>query len=182
MVITRLPRTASWFPRAVLVLAFLFLWSIPRQAGDQRAILNQVFAGAEFRQKTIFVTRNIRERVRELVGRAPKASMLYITEAWIDGRVAGRAFEIHHRIRTKSQRVLVCLDAGNQVRYLEILDFREPPEYKSPRRWLELFYGHSRPADIRPGDNIPVISGATLTSRKFALELQKYLAILNAAS
>jgi hypothetical protein len=82
----------------------------------------------------------------------------------LDGRPLGAAYFDAHRVRTLQEVLMVVVDPRGRVSRIEILGFAEPPDYMAPDGWLDLFTGR----DLAPGTSsrgdIPVLTGATLTS------------------
>ncbi|GIX42494.1 MAG: hypothetical protein KatS3mg129_2227 [Leptospiraceae bacterium] len=84
-------------------------------------------------------------------------------------------------VRTKEMSIMVVLKPDYTIQRLYLISFYEPIEYKPPERWLNLFKNKNRKDQLIPGIDIPVISGATLTSRtvsemvRLTLKLAKLL-------
>jgi len=82
-----------------------------------------------------------------------------------------------HTVRTMVETVLIALDREGVVRSVEVLAFHEPEDYLPPSRWLALLPGRSLDEDLRPGEAMPPISGATLTARAITDAVRRALAI-----
>jgi len=91
--------------------------------------------------------------------------------------ILGNAILLQKRIRTKNAAVLYIVDNNNSMVGLEIINFKEPIEYKPSRTWQEIFIGKSSEDTLRAGDDIPTISGATLSARAISQSARLALAI-----
>ncbi|HEY6101424.1 MAG TPA: FMN-binding protein, partial [Anaeromyxobacter sp.] len=62
-----------------------------------------------------------------------------------------------------------------------VLAFLEPEEYRPPERWLARFEGKGAQDRLSAGQDIPPITGATLTARGIAEESRWLLQALREA-
>ncbi|MCB0364578.1 MAG: FMN-binding protein [Bdellovibrionaceae bacterium] len=67
-------------------------------------------------------------------------------------------------VRTKNQTSMVGLDPNGKVLGIEVIAYYEPPEYLPQKKWLELFKGKKRDESLRLGQDIPIVTGATMTT------------------
>ena len=82
-------------------------------------------------------------------------------------------FFVNEIIRTQPAVIGVLLDQSGTVKDVKILAFYEPPDYRPPQNWLEIFFGKKSPAPFRLYNDIPVTTGATLTAQMFSREIRK---------
>lgn len=87
--------------------------------------------------------------------------------------VLGYALFDTHVVRTKEETVLIALNADGSVRAVRMISFFEPQEYLAPERWLAIFTGKTGADTLRPGSDLPTISGATLTTRAISTAVRK---------
>lgn len=59
---------------------------------------------------------------------------------------------------------MVGLDPNGKVLGIEVIAYYEPPEYLPQKKWLELFKGKKRDESLRLGQDIPIVTGATMTT------------------
>ncbi|WP_456403468.1 FMN-binding protein [Hydrogenimonas sp.] len=85
---------------------------------------------------------------------------------------------LSRKVRTKKAAVLYLITPEGRIDRIEILAFAEPPEFKPSGRWLALFDGKSLAEPLRSGEDIPAISGATLSARNVANGARLALAIV----
>lgn len=92
------------------------------------------------------------------------------------GVVQGYAAIDSQVVRSQSETVLVVLDASGKLQRTEILAFHEPPEYKTPNRWLEKLLNHPL-AELILNQGIDGVSGATLSGKATLNSVRKTLAV-----
>ncbi len=96
------------------------------------------------------------------------------------GQVLGYAAIESHNVRTQPETVMIVLSPVGELVRVEMLAFHEPPEYQPPARWFERLY--KRPLqDLRLGQGVDGISGATLSSRASLDGIRKVMAVYQVA-
>ncbi len=80
-------------------------------------------------------------------------------------------------VRTLPETVMVVLNPEGSVRFVEILAFFEPEEYRPPKRWLEQFKQVTLSPQLRVGGQIQGITGATLSAQAMARQVRKTAAL-----
>lgn len=86
-----------------------------------------------------------------------------------------------HVVRTQKE-VLIIVLGKDALERVELLSFYEPDEYIPGKKWYELFKGIKNSAPVKLGENIPHISGASLTSRATVSAVKKTVALHEAIS
>lgn len=66
-------------------------------------------------------------------------------------------------VRTKEMSLMIILNSNFELSKFYLISFYEPLEYKPTERWLNLFI--NKKDKLILGIDIPIIAGATLTSR-----------------
>lgn len=72
---------------------------------------------------------------------------------------------------------MFVINKDGTLRQAEILAFFEPPEYMPGDNWIALFYGKSASDSLKPGKDIPNITGATITSTALSRTMRQILAL-----
>ncbi len=93
-----------------------------------------------------------------------------------EGVVQGYAAIDSQVVRSQAETVLVVLDAKGKLQRTEILAFHEPPEYKTPGRWLEKLLNHPL-NELVINQGIDGVSGATLSGKATLNSVRKTLAV-----
>jgi len=143
----------------------------------QEKALAEAFPGASVTRKDAFLTDAQAKRVEELSGTAPSSRVVAYYVAAKDGRISGTAYFDTHVVRTLPETVMIVVDADGAVAKVEVLSFEEPPEYLPKPKWFEQFKSRKLSKDLVPGRGIPVVTGATLTSRAVAGAVRRALAL-----
>jgi Na+-translocating ferredoxin:NAD+ oxidoreductase RnfG subunit len=143
----------------------------------QEKALAEAFPGASITRKDAFLTDGQAKRVEELSGTAPSSRVVAYYVAAKDGKTAGTAYFDTHLVRTLPETVMIVVDSVGAVAKVEVLSFEEPPEYLPKPKWFEQFKVRKLDKDLAPGRGIPVVTGATLTSRAVAAAVRRALAL-----
>ena len=88
--------------------------------------------------------------------------------AWRGDTLAGTAYTDRRVVRTREAVLLVSIAPDTTVSRIDVLAFFEPPDYRPSERWLDRFRGRGAGATLAPGRDVPLIAGASLTSRAVA--------------
>ncbi|MDH5588804.1 MAG: FMN-binding protein [Gemmatimonadota bacterium] len=106
------------------------------------------------------------ERARALAGTGVEVKTTVVTHyvATVAGAPLGVAYFDPHRVRTLAEVLMIVVDPDGRIRRMEVVSFREPPEYRPPPGWLAQFHGRELDGDLSLKGEIPNITGATLTS------------------
>ncbi len=144
--------------------------------------LRTAFPGAdEIEKREIFLTE---EQAREIeaLSRAKVDTRLYIIYVGKKGEeVLGYAIIDTHTLRTKTETVMFVVNPDGKLRQAEILAFFEPQEYMPGDNWIAIFYGKGAEDSLKPGKDIPNITGATITSNSLAQTTRQILAVVKVA-
>jgi len=95
-----------------------------------------------------------------------------------DNTIIGNAILLKKKIRTKTAAVLYMVDNNSMVG-IEIINFKEPLEYKPNIGWQETFIGKTHEDTLMAGNDIPTISGATLSARAITNSARLALGIVH---
>lgn len=143
----------------------------------QDEALSLAFPGADVSRKTAFLSAAELERAREEAGDDVDVGLVTYYVAQEDGEALGVAYFDAHRVRTLDEVLMIVLDRAGSVMRIETVSFREPPEYRAPDGWLDLFAGRTTEDDLSLKGDIPNIIGATLTSRAVSDAVRRTLAL-----
>lgn len=137
------------------------------------AAMEAAFPKTKITTRRLYLTTAQKEEIQHRWGR-PVQSRLYTVFLAVDdrGRRTGYGFLHTEKVRSKEQTLFIAVTPEEAIRSVTLVSFFEPEEYIPPNRWLRLFEGKSlaRSAGdgLLPGLDIPVMSGATLTTRSCA--------------
>lgn len=88
----------------------------------------------------------------------------------------GYAFFSTHVVRTMPETIMIVVNPDGSLRFVEILAFYEPEDYRPPKRWLGLFSNKKLDNDLWVKRGIRNITGATLTTQAITEAVRRALA------
>jgi hypothetical protein len=135
------------------------------------------FPGCEIERETIFLTESQLAQVQTLSGVEGQKALVTRYVASQDGKLSGFAYLDTHRVRTLPETVIVVVDPGGTIRRLEVVAFREPPEYLPPERWYRQLDGQSLNEELALKRGVRPITGATLSARAATDAARRILAV-----
>lgn len=139
------------------------------QSARTTETLKQLFPDAQrFTARDVFLTPEMAARLQALSRSKVTERMVTFYAAERDGRAVGYAALHTHRVRTKNETLVVGFEPDGRLKRIEVAVFLEPEEYLPPRQWLAQFDGKGADARLALGDDLMVLSGATLSARSIA--------------
>ncbi|MEW6146287.1 MAG: FMN-binding protein [Thermodesulfobacteriota bacterium] len=136
------------------------------------------FPGADRISKREVILTEEQSREIESLSKSKLSTRLYIIYEGFKGDTSlGYAIIDTHTLRTKTETVMFVINPDGTLRQTEILAFFEPPEYMPGNNWIALFYGKSIKDPLKPGRDIPNITGATITSDSLSRTTRQVLAL-----
>jgi len=136
-------------------------------------------AGAIVSSQTAYLTDAQLSAAKALAGRSTK-----IESAIVPYYVAKQVKQpIHyayldtHLVRTLPETVMIFIDDQDTINRIEVLSFREPPDYLPKERWFQQFSGKQLSPKLSLTGEIHGITGATLTSRAQLTAVRRILAL-----
>jgi hypothetical protein len=175
-------------PAGPVGIAIFFFSIVFLSGGEARVYLTQERAlelafgeGESVERKTLFLTE---EQVSAIEPLAKSKLSIRVVTYYVGmkgGKPMGYAFFMTDTVRTMPATIMVVVYPDATVRFIEILAFYEPEDYKPPPRWLKLWGNKKLEEDLGIRRSIPNISGATLTARTVQDAVRRSLAIFKVA-
>lgn len=168
---------------AARTLPLALLLALLAGAGEARVLLTLeealalAFPGCEIERRTVFLTEAQLERARELAGVEVASALVHPYVASCPQGEGGTAYFDTHLVRTQEESLMVTVDADDAVRRIEVVTFREPPEYIPRDIWYEQFLERRLDEGLRLKREIRGVTGATLTARATTDAVRRVLAI-----
>ncbi len=141
------------------------------------AALQLAFPGGEAGRESLFLTAEQLEAVADRAGADGQRALVTRFTLREGGRVVGWAYLDTHRVRTLPETLVVMIDEKGRVRRVEVVAFREPPEYLPPRRWYAQFDGRALDGELDLKTGIHAMTGATLSVRAATDAVRRALAV-----
>ncbi|MCB1201399.1 MAG: FMN-binding protein [Leptospiraceae bacterium] len=153
------------------VLVFLLVFGLVSPGIHSRVLntlpmaLKAAFPHAQkVKRSTIYLTPAQIAKASELNRRQPvQMNIVHQYRVLQNDDVIGYAYLDSHRVRTFKETIFVALDKDGNVMRVEILSFKEPPEYIMDRDWLDRF-NNSGLKTVISAEKLPVITGSTLST------------------
>lgn len=137
---------------------------------------------AEIEKNKIYLSSEQSKEI-ESMAHAKNDSKLYIIyEAKNEEKTLGYAIIDTHTLRTKTETVMFVLNPDGSLRQTEVLAFFEPPDYQAGANWMALFEDKTAEDGLKPGKDIPNITGATITANSLSQATRRILAVFKVAS
>ena len=129
-----------------------------------------------FAARTLVLSPAQVEKVEKLSRATLASKVIRMQKAWRGEKLLGYFVIDVHNVRTKSEALLVALDAQGRISKVRVLAFHEPPNYKPVQRWYDAFAGKKSGDNLRVGYDVDAVSGATLTTRATTAAVRRALA------
>ncbi len=143
----------------------------------ERAVRN-LFPKAVSERASTFLNKAQQARVAKLTGQTFERGMVfrYLVKDQA-GKLLATAYLDRHKVRSKSETLLVVVGLDGRVKQVQVLAFAEPREYLPRKGWYRQFDGKALGPELRLRRGIDVVSGATLSSRACTRATRRVLAI-----
>jgi hypothetical protein len=160
-------------------LALSVLASSPAAAAGltQPEALGLALPGAKLERREHFLTEAQQARVKELAGTELKTRFVVAYEARQDGALVGVAFFDTHVVRTLPETAMVAISSKGLVLRVEVVQFREPDEYRAPPAWTKQLEGKALNPGLSLKAEIHPLSGASLTAGALVDASRRVLAL-----
>lgn len=122
------------------------------------------FPGAVFTRKDCYPTPAQASQVESLAGTRLPALWYVAYEAKQDGKLLGVAWFDTHRVRTENETAMIAVAQDGRLVRVEVVAFREPPEYAPRSAWLAQFQGKPLDGELSLKRGIRPLAGASLTA------------------
>ena len=134
---------------------------------------------ADIQRVTVFLDEGQFQNARRLAGRDVPLDQRVVTYyvGRIDGQLLGIAYFDAHRVRTMREVAMVVVSPEGTVDRVEVLSFREPPEYRASGPWIEQLVGRALSDDLAVNRGVINLTGATLTAGALTRAVRRVLAL-----
>ncbi len=151
-----------------------------RQQLNQVESLELAFGkSAAVERRTAYLTDSQLDSARVLAGPGVKLRQSVVTfyVARRGTSTLGVAYFDVHRVRTLTEVLMIVVSPDHEISRIEVLKFREPPDYRAPKNWLARFSGTTLSKDLSLKGKVVTVTGATLTSRAVTNAARRVLAL-----
>ena len=173
-----------WLSRGEFLRAAAALALVPAPRGQgvltQQEALALAFPDADgIERHTAYLSGAELARARAAAGEGVAVETRVVTYylALRSERAVGVAYFDIHRVRTLPEVLMVVVGTDDRIRRLELLRFQEPPDYRPPTAWLQLFRGRELDRQLSLKGSVVKLTGATLTADAVTDSARRMLAL-----
>lgn len=163
------------------LLAALLLTAAEGQARlllSQKQALELAFpAGAAVERRTAYLTEEQAALAAGLAKTKVESRVWTYYTASASGTPVGYAYFERVIVRTMPATLMAAVAPDGTLRFLEVLTFDEPDDYRASPRWLDQLKGRPLDDGLRVGGILRNQTGATLTSAVLSQAARRMLAV-----
>jgi electron transport complex protein RnfG len=165
--------------KTVFLLLIAFTGSFAQVLGDPVALTQRAFGAKSVESQNIILTQ---EQTQQLAKASlqkidTKLYRLYIAKN--ESKTLGYGVLLNKKVRTKTAIALYLIGTDFKIKSIEIVAFNEPIEYLPTKTWLDGFDNKSAADTLRLNQDIPTVSGATLSARAVTDGAREAIALVN---
>ena len=151
-----------------------------RVVHDRDEVLHQFFAGADrVETQTVTVTPELAARLKNRLGYVPAAASYTVWVGKKNGHEIGYAVVDDEKGMHEPITFAVLIGTDGSVARQEVLVYREPEgDGVTSHRFTSQFVGKTMKDPIRAGEDITIVSSATISSNSMAVGVKRALAIV----
>lgn len=161
----------------ILILLMLVGFSFATLLIRPEDAVKEVFPGAKIEKKNILIPKAKKVLISKISRNFLKSSLFTVYIAKEDNKVLGYAILHPHIARTKSEVALISFDKDCNITDTELIAFYEAPEYMPSDRWMKHFDGKNKDNLPVLKQNIPNITGVTLSTQALTAAARESIAI-----
>ena len=162
----------------ILLLSGIFISGQEKKSGQPEIVMQEIFPDTKIEIKNIILSPDEISETKKLSGMKQEEKLVSFYLAKNGEQIIGYGYADIHYVRTHPEVVLYAINPSGEIVKVEVLSFKEPPEYKPSEKWLNLFKGKSMEKNtLLLRKDIDAISGATLTARAVTNHSRKALAL-----
>ena len=145
------------------------------------ALSNSYPQATSFQKESIYLSKKELKKLNEIANQGYKPGISFKKRffkrylAMKQNRLVGYAYLDTHIVRTLYETVLIIIDLKGKISRIQILNFKEPLEYKPSERWLKQYQGRKNPHKLTLQREIVAITGASFTTRSLNRAVKKIL-------
>jgi len=151
-----------------IVLFFLLSMSTLNAIGVEVLLKDSIENVSDIKKSKLILSKKELLKVKKIAKTALKSRLYRFYKVKSNHKLKGYAILISRKVRSKKATVLYFIDTKANLLFTEILAFLEPPEFKPNSQWLSQFKNRDKSIKLKVGEDIPTITGATLSARNIA--------------
>ncbi|MFA5216190.1 FMN-binding protein [Sulfuricurvum sp.] len=151
--------------KTLLLLFLSFTVSFAQVLGDPIALTQRVFSAKSVESQNIILSEEQTQQLSKASMQKIETKLYRLYIAKNDAKIVGYGVLLNKKVRTKTAISLYLIGTDNKIKSIEIVAFNEPMEYLPTKTWLDGFDNKSAANTLRLNQDIPTVSGATLSAR-----------------
>lgn len=151
--------------KILLSLFTVPLLSFAQVLGDPVALTQRMFTSKSVEQHSIILSEAQLQQLSKGSQQSIDTKLYRLYIAKNDTKTLGYGVLVNKKVRTKTAISLYLIGTDGKIKSIEIVAFNEPIEYLPTKTWLEGFDSKSSANTLRLNQDIPTVSGATLSAR-----------------
>lgn len=151
--------------KTVLLLFLSFTLSFAQVLGDPVALTQHAFNAKSVESQNIILSEEQTQQLSKVSMQKIETKLYRLYIAKNDAKTVGYGVLLNKKVRTKTAIALYLIGTDNKIKSIEIVAFNEPMEYLPTKTWLDGFDNKSAANTLRLNQDIPTVSGATLSAR-----------------
>ncbi|MDD2356613.1 MAG: FMN-binding protein [Thiovulaceae bacterium] len=165
--------------KTFIYLLILFSSSFAQILGDPVALTQHTFNAKSIEQKNIILSEKQAQQLSKASQQAIDTKIYRIYIAKNGSSTIGYGVLLNKKVRTKTAIALYLIDMEYKIKSIEIVAFNEPIEYLPTKTWLDGFDNKNSTNALRLNQDIPTVSGATLSARAITDGSRIALSLIN---
>lgn len=151
--------------KTVSLLLFTCTLSFAQVLGDPVALTQRAFNAKSVEPQNIILNEEQTQQLSKASMQKIETKLYRLYIAKNDVKTVGYGVLLNKKVRTKTAIALYLIGTDNKIKSIEIVAFNEPMEYLPTKTWLDGFDNKSAANTLRLNQDIPTVSGATLSAR-----------------
>lgn len=161
-----------------MLSVFLLILLLAIQGKKPEKVLSEIYPNSKIEIKNIAISDSQVEKVKELSGIKIENRLVTFYLVKVNSKIKAYAYVDIHIVRTHPEVVLYVLNERGEIELIQILSFKEPPEYMADDNWLRYLKGKTIGKDLlRLRRDVPNMTGATLTAKAITDNARKVIAL-----
>jgi len=151
--------------RTFAFLLFSFTLGFAQVLGDPLKLTQHIFNVTTVERVNVILSSKQSKQLTQEAKQKLHTKIYRIYLAKDATKVVGYGVLISKKVRTKTAVSLYLIDSKKNIKAIEIVAFNEPIEYLPRKKWLEVFDDKNLKDTLKLNQDIPTVTGATLSSR-----------------
>lgn len=151
--------------KSFIALVLISMTVFAQVLGDPVALTQKVFGAKSVDQQNVILNESQVQQLSKASQQPIDTKLYRIYIAKNDSKSLGYGVLLNKKVRTKTAIALYLIGTDGKIKSIEIVAFNEPIEYLPTKTWLDGFDNKNANNVLRLNQDIPTVSGATLSAR-----------------